>query len=73
MTCLLLKYLYISTVSLSFLFAGIVQAGDVQKVRMWLAPDKTRLVFDLTGPVSHKIFPLKNPDRLVLDISGAEM
>ena len=48
-------------------------ASDIKNVRMWLAPDNTRLVFDLTGPVAHKLFSLENPDRLVLDIAGADM
>ncbi|SFG74223.1 N-acetylmuramoyl-L-alanine amidase [Neptunomonas qingdaonensis] len=53
------------------LVAGHVSAADIKNVRMWLAPDNTRLVFDLNGPVTHKIFSLNNPDRLVLDINGA--
>lgn len=55
------------------LVAGQVSAADIKNVRMWLAPDNTRLVFDLTGPVSHKIFSLDNPDRLVLDISDVSV
>ncbi|SIT06809.1 N-acetylmuramoyl-L-alanine amidase [Neptunomonas antarctica] len=53
--------------------AGSVSAADINNVRMWLAPDNTRLVFDLTGPVSHKIFSLNNPDRLVLDINDTTL
>lgn len=53
--------------------AGYVSAADIKNVRMWLAPDNTRLVFDLNGPVSHKIFSLDNPDRLVLDINNTAL
>ena len=53
------------------LAAVYVSASDIKNVRMWLAPDNTRLVFDLNGPVTHKIFSLDNPDRLVLDINDA--
>ncbi len=53
--------------------AGYVSAADIKNVRMWLAPDNTRLVFDLNGPVTHKIFSLDNPDRLVLDINNADL
>lgn len=53
--------------------AGYVSAADIKNVRMWLAPDNTRLVFDLNGPVTHKIFSLDNPDRLVLDINNAAL
>jgi N-acetylmuramoyl-L-alanine amidase len=40
----------------------------VESVRVWRAPDNTRLVFDLDGPVSHSIFELSNPERLVIDM-----
>ncbi|WP_255611661.1 N-acetylmuramoyl-L-alanine amidase [Marinobacterium arenosum] len=50
-----------------------VQAASVRNVRMWLAPDHARLVFDLSGPVEHKIFTLSGPDRLVLDIERSSL
>lgn len=56
---------------LTYLFATLpltVQAADVQNIRMWLAPDHARLVFDLSGPVTHKVFTLSGPDRIVLDL-----
>ncbi len=43
----------------------------MESVRLWRAPDSTRLVFDLSGPVEHKVFTLGNPERLVIDIDGA--
>ena len=49
------------------------QAASVDGVRLWRAPDHTRLVFDLSGPVEHKIFTLDNPDRLVIDIAGSTL
>jgi len=51
----------------------ISQAASVKNVRMWLAPDHARLVFDLSGPVTHKLFTLQNPDRLVVDIPKSQM
>lgn len=56
-----------------FAFCETAMAADIKNVRLWRAPDHTRLVFDLTGPVTHEIFPLPNPDRLVLDIPAAKM
>lgn len=44
---------------------------QVQGVRLWAAPDNTRVVFDVSGPVAHRLFTLKNPDRLVIDLSNA--
>ena len=57
-----------------FIFlAQITLASTVEGVRVWRAPDSTRLVFDLSGPVEHNIFTLTNPDRLVIDITSSEI
>ena len=48
-------------------------ASSVNGLRVWRAPDHTRLVFDLSAPVKHEIFPLPSPDRLVIDISDASL
>lgn len=50
--------------------AETLAAATVDGVRLWRAPDHTRLVFDLSGPVNHTIFPLDNPPRLVVDIAS---
>ena len=58
---------------LSLLKAEIVLAASkvIRDVRLWRSPDKTRLVFDVSGEVSHNRFTLSNPNRLVIDIKGA--
>ncbi|MBA1276770.1 MULTISPECIES: N-acetylmuramoyl-L-alanine amidase [Pseudomonadaceae] len=48
-------------------------ASDVQSVRLWRAPDNTRLVFDLSGPVQHNVFTLTAPDRIVIDVNGGNL
>lgn len=48
-------------------------AAQIEGVRMWRAPDNTRFVFDLTGPVEHKLFTLEGPDRIVIDIENASL
>ncbi|WP_428624035.1 N-acetylmuramoyl-L-alanine amidase [Sedimenticola sp.] len=53
------------------LLAG--QTTVVDNLRIWAAPDHTRLVFDTSQPVSHKLFTLKQPDRLVIDINDAKL
>ncbi len=55
------------------LAAATVQAADIHDVRLWRAPDHTRVVFDLTGPAEHKLFMLSNPDRIVLDVEDARL
>lgn len=47
--------------------------SSINNVRLWLAPEKTRLVFDLTGPIKHKIFSLSNPNRVVIDINDTTL
>jgi N-acetylmuramoyl-L-alanine amidase len=48
-------------------------AATVESVRIWRAPDHTRLVLDLSGPVEHKLFSLDQPRRVVIDIDDARM
>ena len=52
--------------------ATLTQAVTVQGVRMWPAPDNTRLVFDLNAPVEHTLFILESPDRIVIDLKLTE-
>jgi N-acetylmuramoyl-L-alanine amidase len=40
----------------------------VENVRMWPAPDRTRIVFDVDGPLEHTLFILNNPARVVVDL-----
>ncbi|MCP4597441.1 MAG: AMIN domain-containing protein [Neptuniibacter sp.] len=55
------------------LCSSLLQAADVNNVRIWLAPDHARLVFDMSGPASHKVFTLSKPDRIVLDVDKAKL
>jgi N-acetylmuramoyl-L-alanine amidase len=60
-------------VALLGLVADVWAASDVRSVRLWRAPDNTRLVFDLSGPVQHSVFLLSSPNRIVIDVSGAKL
>ncbi len=51
---------------------GATDKKVVESVRLWRAPDHTRLVFDLSDAVRHQTFTLDNPNRLVIDISSAQ-
>ncbi|MDA8364972.1 MAG: N-acetylmuramoyl-L-alanine amidase [Gammaproteobacteria bacterium] len=46
---------------------------SIDGVRMWPAPDYTRLVFDLSGSVNYRLFTLTDPYRLVLDLHDARL
>lgn len=50
-----------------------VVAADVQEVRLWRAPDYTRIVFDLDEMVQYSLFTLENPHRIVVDLSGSSV
>ena len=53
------------------LFSTAVSASEkINSVRVWQAPDSTRVVFDLSGPVAHSIFTLDKPNRVVIDLKG---
>jgi N-acetylmuramoyl-L-alanine amidase len=59
---------------ISLITVNTLQAAEsVKSVRFWQAPDSTRIVFDLSGPVSHQAFLLVNPTRLVVDISNSNI
>lgn len=48
-------------------------AAQIESARIWPAPDNTRLVLDLSGPVEHRVFTLSGPSRVVVDIEGADL
>ena len=58
---------------LVFLAASHLQAADIQGVRLWRAPDHTRVVFDLSGVTEYKYFALSNPERLVIDLQNSKL
>ncbi len=60
-------------VVLGFFGTSSAWAVEVHDVRLWRAPDHTRIVFDLTGPVEHSLVLLSNPNRIVLDIRNTKL
>ncbi|HAC70041.1 MAG TPA: N-acetylmuramoyl-L-alanine amidase, partial [Pseudomonas sp.] len=58
---------------LLILSSQLLAATQIKGMRVWRAPDNTRLVFDLTGPVKASVFTLSAPDRIVIDLSGAQL
>jgi N-acetylmuramoyl-L-alanine amidase len=63
----------VSGLALMLASVQVLAASDVQSVRLWRAPDNTRLVFDLSGPVQHNVFTLTAPDRIVIDVDGGNL
>ncbi len=52
---------------------SLLHASEVENVRVWASPDKTRVVLDLDEPVDYRLFTLDGPDRVVVDIDSASM
>ncbi|PSW00482.1 N-acetylmuramoyl-L-alanine amidase [Photobacterium lipolyticum] len=50
------------------LFSSVVIANELKGVRVWPAPDETRVVLDLKDKVTYSYFTLTKPDRLVVDL-----
>ena len=53
--------------------SGALAAGEVENVRVWTGPDKTRVVLDLDQTVDYTVFSLDDPNRLVVDIDRTRM
>ncbi|MDR5857850.1 N-acetylmuramoyl-L-alanine amidase [Halomonas eurihalina] len=56
---------------LALLVPLCAQAASVDNLRLWAAPDHSRLVFDLSSPASAEVFTLDNPRRLVIDLDDS--
>src|SRR5580704_14937822 len=63
----------LAAVILSMLPLLPAHAVDVRAIRLWAGPDSTRVVLDLSGSAQHSLQVLKNPDRVVLDVTGARL
>ena len=63
------------TAILALAIAGVVpaRAVEVRSVRLWASPEGTQVVLELSGRAKHSLLMLKNPDRVVLDVSAAHL
>jgi len=50
----------------------IYAANSIDGVRVWPAPENTRIVFDLAQKPQYSYFNLKNPQRLVIDFKNSK-
>ncbi|MBX2846674.1 MAG: N-acetylmuramoyl-L-alanine amidase [Acidiferrobacterales bacterium] len=53
--------------------AQTAQNQQVNNLRIWHSPESTRIVFDVSKDVEHRIIRLDNPLRLVVDIENADL
>ena len=54
-------------------FCSSAFAAEVNGLRVWAGPDKTRAVLDLDGTTDYSLFTLSNPERVVIDLKGATL
>src|SRR5688572_11009361 len=55
------------------LYAQAAWSATINGVRVWRAPDHTRIVLDLDGPVQHKLSLAIDPERVILDLTNATL
>lgn len=48
-------------------------ATDILGFRLSDDSERTRMVFDLSGPAEHSLFTLRNPERVVIDIENVQL
>jgi N-acetylmuramoyl-L-alanine amidase len=48
-------------------------AATIASARLWPAQEYTRLILESSSAVSHQMMPMKNPERLVLDLEDVEL
>lgn len=71
--------LYKALLAVCFLFFTLFisfpvdAATQVSSVRVWPAQDYTRLTIESNAPVTHNLFIIKSPERLVIDLENIEL
>jgi N-acetylmuramoyl-L-alanine amidase len=57
-----------------FCLAVVARADvSIDGVRIWPAPDHTRLVLEVGNAVEHNVFSLSGPSRLVIDLKNSQL
>ena len=61
------------TLLVSRVGAGATAAGSILAVRVWPAPDYTRVTLEHDQPIRFSHLLVKDPERLVVDLEGVEL
>ncbi|MCW8999085.1 MAG: N-acetylmuramoyl-L-alanine amidase, partial [Kangiellaceae bacterium] len=64
---------FFSLIVVAIITVSPLKAGDINGIRFWKDPEKTRLVFDVSEKAEYKLFTLQNPHRLVIDFKNADL
>jgi len=69
-----MPWLRLIVIGLLLLTPAVSQADTtVEDIRVWSESGKTRVVLDLSRPADHKIFTLRGPERLVVDLKNGRL
>jgi len=49
------------------------EAAKIASARVWPAQEYTRVIFESNVPIAYELIPLRNPERLVLDLEGVDL
>lgn len=52
---------------------AMANVATIDSVRVRQSPERTRIVFDVSQPIEHRVFALQNPRRLVIDVQDAQL
>jgi N-acetylmuramoyl-L-alanine amidase len=65
--------LRIALLAVTVAWVSPVHAVEVRALRLWASPEGTQVVIELSGSAKHSLLTLKNPDRVVIDVSDARL
>jgi len=71
-----MKQFILFLISISLLFPQFATSSasvSVKNLRVWNAPDHTRVVLDLSSGIDHRISTFSNPDRIAIDIKNVRL
>ena len=63
----------LTAIALLLALTPVAHAADVNAVRLWRAPDHTRVVLDLSESADFSTLSLENPQRVVVDLSRSRL
>ncbi len=52
---------------------GYAEQINISSLRYWNTPDQTQMLFDVTSSPEHRVFLMKNPARLVIDMRNVNI
>ena len=61
------------TLLIMMIDSNLAAASDIEGVRLYRSPDRTRIVLDLDDSIDHKMFVLESPARVVVDLADADL